>query len=95
LFFVATSEDPNLDDFPTLWTSKGVLGTTAPLIPPVTLDFFEDIVDERLLRPITTFAGRAYLVDDADLSLTGLELWRSDGSPSGTFLTRDIAPGAN
>jgi ELWxxDGT repeat protein len=50
-----------------------------------------DGVDARHLFHWTSRAGLFYFV--VDDPATGSELWRSDGSPAGTLLLRDITPG--
>jgi ELWxxDGT repeat protein len=40
---------------------------------------------------LTAFGGAVYFV--ADDGVNGLELWRSDGTTSGTVIVRDLAPG--
>jgi ELWxxDGT repeat protein len=44
---------------------------------------------------LIAFGGRVFLTasDGANLGQHGTELWSTDGTPGGTVMVRDIAPG--
>lgn len=70
-----------------LWVTDGTSTGTRILAdiwsgPPSTFDSFNPA--------ITTLNGVAYFA--ADDRIHGIELWRSDGSPEGTYLLKDLAP---
>ena len=69
---------------PKLWKSNGTSSSTMPVVDgPQVADDFRDLVN---------LNGKLYF--SAFNSLSGRELWTSDGSESGTVVVRDIAPGS-
>ncbi len=74
-----------------LWTSDGTLGGTFLLkdIAPGQIIFFPPFSSNP--RFLTTIGSTVYF--SADDKLTGTELWKTNGTPGGTVLVKDIFPG--
>lgn len=78
------------DDYK-LWVSNGTASGTIPLkafIPPL----FEDLKADKAI--VVYNNNLIFRATDA-AAVYGQELFRSDGTPAGTFLLKDIVPGEN
>ncbi|QRK08832.1 hypothetical protein JQX13_01260 [Archangium violaceum] len=84
LFFAANFEDGRRE----LWTSDGTPEGTAPIkqFPPLSGPIFSSS-----LTQLTPLGTRLFFVVNDETH--GSELWVSDGTPGGTRLVKDIAPG--
>ena len=74
-----------------LWRTDGTAAGTVlvkDIHPPSTSPFVRFVAPRDL-----TAAGNLLFFVAGGLTPTGSELWRSDGTPGGTFLVRDILPG--
>ncbi len=74
-----------------LWSSNGTTSGTALFkdICPGTCSSFPD----RLIPVSGVTMGSAHLFFVASDGTTGRELWKTDGTPAGTVLVKDICPG--
>ena len=87
VFFQRRQEDGGSDE---LWTSDGTDAGTLPLKrfrPMAVAEEGEELVSDR-----KGVGGTLYFA--ANDGVSGLELWKSDGTPEGTVQVMDIAPGA-
>lgn len=85
LFFTVTN--PN-DGSQKLWVSDGTAAGTKAVAPVVG---GTDVFGDPLPFDLTAFKGIVYFAaSDPD---HGRELWQSDGTAAGTFMTQDINPG--
>lgn len=85
-----------------LWTSDGTEGGTYLLkdINPGTkssakIGTTEEVLIDYIVKPVAKFTeynGALYFI--ANDGVHGYELWRTDGSAAGTYLVKDILPGA-
>jgi ELWxxDGT repeat protein len=71
-----------------LWRSDGTPDGTLPLLPA---DALYDRLQSGADHPMVAINGVLFFVHSDPTH--GAELWRSDGSPGGTGLVKDIAPG--
>ena len=88
LFFVTTRDEGPLAPF-VLWASDGTAEGTLPL-----KEFPSDSSPDRLVVPpadLTDVHGTLFFAGFQEA--TGTELWKSDGTPEGTVLVKDIRPG--
>jgi ELWxxDGT repeat protein len=94
LFFVADDKAASEIDTvsPKLWISDGTDGGTTVVKDPtkdiINFSFLEGPIDPTKLIGVGNI-----LFFEAGAFETGRELWRSDGTESGTFLVKDITPG--
>ncbi len=86
LYIMARNGLPTYETPPALFRSDGTAAGTAPI------QTFKQDESGILPRPQFTPAGR-FLFFVAGDPEHGHELWRTDGTPAGTVLVRDIAPG--
>lgn len=82
LYYIATP--PGRDVVPRIWRSDGTEAGTVPVI--------ESREDGVLVRG-DMFAGSRFLFFLGSAEESGLELWRTDGTATGTTLVQDITPG--
>ena len=73
---------------PSLWVSDGTAAGTAPILDLVLNDFDQPDV----LTSLVPLGGLGYFA--ADDGVHGRELWRTDGTPEGTEVAIETAPGA-
>ncbi len=74
-----------------LWRSDGTAAGTAPLTSPFTTGGYLGLFFPAIAELTAAGQRRAYFVGFD--SATGSELWQTDGTPAGTSLVVDIAPG--
>lgn len=86
IFFMSRQEDGGADE---LWTTDGTDAGTAPLKRFGPMVFSDD--DEERASNRKGVGGTLYFA--ANDGVSGVELWKSDGTPEGTVQVMDIAPG--
>jgi ELWxxDGT repeat protein len=74
------------------WRADGTSGTLVKDVEPGAASGFPESVDG-ITRKLKVRSGNTLFFTGAT-SAAGSELWRSDGTPGGTVLVKDIAPGA-
>jgi uncharacterized delta-60 repeat protein len=84
LYFLATEADGKRR----LWKSDGTGARTVPAAPSLTV-----YNDSNGFTPVGVMGGSLYLPATLDGGTTGVELWRTDGTPAGTRLVKDLNPG--
>lgn len=87
IFFTNRQEDGGSDE---LWTSDGTDAGTVPLKRFRPMAFSDE--EEQSASNRKGVGGTLYFA--ANDGVSGVELWKSDGTPEGTVQVMDIAPGA-
>jgi ELWxxDGT repeat protein len=77
-----------------LWTTDGTAAGTRTLLSNPRKPGFRLNLLGQLAGPRAFFDLDGTLLFQGDDGATGAELWRSDGTPAGTFLVKDLKPGA-
>jgi ELWxxDGT repeat protein len=88
LFFSAHTSETGRE----LWKSDGTAEGTV-LVKDIRSGTDSSIQVDLYWRGFTAVVGGTVFFDAND-GVSGLELWKSDGTPDGTVLVKDIAPGA-
>jgi len=87
LFFANSDEKEHAE----MWISDGTAIGTDRAYVSTSKSVFLDTAESQLFTWGNTLIYSA--IFQANVGIHGTELWRSDGSPSGTYLLKDIKPG--
>jgi ELWxxDGT repeat protein len=75
-----------------LWTSNGTAPGTRALTQFLAPNAIFSSEDDSQYLPLTSVGGRfAFVANDG---AHGFEMWKTDGTPKGTVLVKDVCPGA-
>lgn len=78
-------------------SSFTVTGTSTPVSsePVLVKDINHTLIDESEVRQVMSYKGKTFFSANDGYEVHGEELWVTDGTETGTYLFKDIAPGSS